>query len=94
MHLDELVGGHQAAGEIAVGAEGGDEGDQHDQPRIGHQPRHLRHPADVLHPVRLGEAEVLVEPVADIVPVKDVGVTAGRLKLQLDPVGQGRLARP
>jgi hypothetical protein len=36
--------------------------------------RHLGHAADVLDAVGVGEAEVLVEPVADVVAVEQVGV--------------------
>ena len=60
----------------ALGAERRDEGDEHDQPGIGHQPRHFGDAADVLDAVGLGEAEIAVEAVADIVAVEDVGVAA------------------
>ncbi len=35
---------------------------------------------DVLHPVRVGEPEVPVEPVAEVVPVEEVGVAAERVE--------------
>jgi hypothetical protein len=76
-----------------LGAERRDEADQHDQPRIDHQLRHLGHAADVLHPVLVGEAQVLVQAVADVVAVQDVGVVAHRQQLLLHQVGDGRLAR-
>lgn len=69
------VGG-DFAGDTALVGEGGDERDNDDQPCIGHQPRHLGHTADVLHTCRVGEAEILVEPVPDVVAVEDVGMLA------------------
>jgi hypothetical protein len=50
---------------------------KHDQAGVGHQLRHLGDAADVLHAVGVGEAEIAVEPVADIVAVEDVGVAPG-----------------
>ncbi len=57
-----------------------------------HQLRHLADAADVLHAVGVGEAEVLVQPVADVVAVEHHGVDAARVELGLDHVGDGRLA--
>ena len=57
-------------------AERRDERDEDDQPGIGHQPRHFGDAADVLDARRFGEAEILVEPVADVVAVEDIGVAA------------------
>ena len=50
--------------------------DQHDQAGVDHQLGHLGDAADVLHPVGVGEAEVAVEAVADVVAVEQVGVAA------------------
>ena len=77
----------------ALGPERRDEGGQHDQPGVGHQPRDFADPADVLDAVGLGEAEVAVEPVADIVAVEQEGVPPARDELLLDQIGDGRLAR-
>ena len=66
---------------------------QHDQPRVDHQPGHFRDAADVLHAVVVGEAEILVEAVAHVVAVEQVGVLAQRQQALLDEVGDGRLAR-
>ena len=49
--------------------------------------------ADVLDPVGRGEAEVAVEPVAEVVAVEQVGVPPDGVQLALDDVGDGRLAR-
>ena len=54
--------------------------------------RHLGDAADVLDAVGVGEAEVLVEAVADVVAVEQVGVAAERVQPLLDQVGDGRLA--
>ena len=50
----------------------------HDQAGIGHQLRDFADAADVLDPVGLGEAQVLVEPVADVVAVEQEGVPVHR----------------
>ena len=83
---------HQLARHSPLGPEGRDEGDDDDQPGIGHQLRHFGDAADVLDAVLVGEAEVAVEPVADIVAVEDVGVAARRVQLLFQQVGDGRLA--
>ena len=62
------------------------------KPALDHQLGDLADAADVLHPVGLGEAEVAVEPVADIVAVEQHGVMAGLMQPLLDDVGDGRLA--
>ncbi len=61
---------------------------------VDHQLGDLGDPADVLHPVGVGEAEILVEAVADVVAVQQVGVPAGAVQLLVDQVGDGRLAGP
>ena len=81
------------AGQPPLVAEGRDERDEDDEPGIGHQPRHFGDAADVLDALGLGEAEVLVEAVPDIVAVEDVGVPAFGGEPLLDEVGDGRLAR-
>src|SRR5204863_515073 len=48
--------------------------------------------ADVLDAVLRGEAQVLVEAVADVVAVEQVGVPAGGGEALLDPIGDGGLA--
>src|SRR3546814_21133536 len=49
--------------------------------------------ADILDPVGLGEAEVAVEPVPDIVAVEQEAVAVHPVELFLDEVGDRRLAR-
>ena len=75
-----------------LGPERRDEGAQHDQPGVGHQLGDLADAADVLDPVGIGEAEVLVEAVADVVAVEQRGVDAARVEPALDEVGDRRLA--
>ena len=48
------------------------------RPGIDHQLRHLGDAADVLDAVLVGEAEVLVQAVAHVVAVEQVGVPAHR----------------
>ena len=62
------------------------------RPPSTHQLRDLADAADVLDPVGLGEAEVAVEPVADIVAIEQHGVAAERKQLLVDDVGDRRLA--
>ena len=66
----------QLARHAPLGAERRDERHQHDQAGVDHQLRHLGDAADVLDPVGVGEAEVLVEAVAHVVAVEQVGVAA------------------
>ena len=75
------------------GAERRDERDQHDQPGIGDQMGRLDDAPDVLDPVGVGEAEIPVQAMADIVAVQRVGVPAKRQQPLLDVVGDRRLAR-
>ena len=83
----------QLARHAPLGAERRDERDQHDQPGIDEQLGRLADAADVLHPVGIGEAEIAVEAVADIVAVEQIGVPALREQRALDQIGDGRLAR-
>ena len=62
-------------------------------PGVDEQLGHLAHAADVLHPVGVGEAEVAVQAVADVVAVEQEGAHALLVQLALDQVGDGRLAR-
>ena len=91
--LHELAVRHHLPRHPPLGAERRDEGDDHDKSRIGHQPCHLGHPADVLDAVGVREPEVAVQPVPDIVAVEDVGVAALRVQLLLEEVRDRRLAR-
>ena len=75
-HLDEVPLLHDGAHLVAVGAVGRDERGQGDQPGVREELRHLADAADVLGPVLGREAEVLVEAVADVVAVEDVGPDA------------------
>ena len=86
------VGADEVAGQLALGPERRDERDQDDEAGVDHQRRDLGHPTDVLDPVGVGEAEVVVEPVADVVAVEQEGVDAERVQAPLDQVGDGRLA--
>jgi hypothetical protein len=90
--LGELAGLEQAPRELALAAKRRDQRDQHDQPRVDHQLRHLGDPADVLDTVGLGEPEVAVEAAADVVAVEQVGPAAELVQLQLEQVGDRRLA--
>ena len=66
---------------------------EHDQAGVRHQPRDLADAADILDSVGLGEAEVAVEAVTDIVAIEQKGMPSARREPLLDEVGDGRLAR-
>src|SRR5690606_9249260 len=76
IHVD--LGKTDIAGDLsrdtALVAEGRDERDDDDEARVGHELGHFRHATDVLHARFLGETEILVESVADIVAIEDVGM--------------------
>ena len=93
-HLDELALLHQAARHPPLVAERRDQRDQNDQPGIDEQLRHLGDAADVLHPVGIGEAQVAVQAVADVVAIQQVAVAASRRQPAFHPRGGGGLARP
>ncbi len=66
--------------------------DQDDEPGVGQEPGDLDDASDVLDPVDVGEAEVAVEAVSDVVAVEQVGAMTEDVELLLDGVGDGRLS--
>src|SRR5690606_19161562 len=91
-NLEKLILLHERARHLPLALEGRDEGDEGDQPGIDHQPRRFTDAADILDPVRIGEAKILVEAVADVIAVEQIGMLAERMQLLLDEVGNRRLA--
>ena len=85
--------GRGVADQPPLGPERRNERAQHDEPGVGHQPRHLADAADVLDPVGCGEAQVLVETVADIVAVEERSMDAARMKPGLNQIGDRRFSR-
>ena len=79
---------------MPLAAERRNEGDQHDQTGVDHQLGNLGNPANVLDAVGVGEAEILVQPMPDVVAIEDVCMPPERDELLLHQVGDGRLARP
>ncbi len=90
--LDELAVGDHAAREPALGSERRDERRDDDQARIDHEPGDLADAADVLDAIGGGEAEILVQPMADVVAVEQVRAHAERVQLALDEVRDRRFA--
>ena len=90
--FQEFALAHQLTRHAAFGAERRDEGGQHDQAGIHEQLGGLAHAADILHPVGIGEPQVLVQAMADIVAVQQIGVLALGGKLLFHQVGDGGLA--
>lgn len=72
--LDEVRIPDLSPGSIALAPERGDEAGQDDQARVEHQRGHMRHPSQVFDAVGVSEPEVPVEPVPDVVPIKQIGV--------------------
>lgn len=68
--LDEFALRHQAPHHLALGVIGRDERANDDQTGLGQQLRYFAGAADILDPVGLGEAEVAVEAVTDVVAVQ------------------------
>ena len=90
--LPEVTGFEPAPGVVPVRAEGADERRNDDQPGIHHEAGHFGHPPDVLHAVGLGEAQIAVQPVADVVPVEHVGVAPLGGEALFEQVGDRGLA--
>ena len=77
----------------AVGRVGRDERDERDDARLGEQRGGVRGAADVLGAVLGAEAEVAVEPVAQVVAVEPQRRPTGADQQRLDLDGERRLAR-
>ena len=92
-HLDELALAEARARRRAVGPERRHERGDHDEPRVGHELRHLGGAPVVLGAVGVAEAEILREPVAEVVAVEHERVPAERVQPPLDRVRDRRLAR-
>ena len=70
-----------------------DESGKRDDARVHEQLAHLGDAPDVLHPVRLREAQVIVDAAADIVAVQNAAKQAAPLQLALHGDGHSALAR-
>src|SRR6516164_4429343 len=86
--------GGQLADHPALGAERRDEGADHNESRLRHQLGDLADPPDVFDPVCLGETEVAVEAVPDIVAVEQHRVAAAGEEQLFDNVGNRRFPCP
>ena len=73
-------------------AERRDERTQHDQARVDEQLGDFADAPDIFHAVGVGEAEIAVQAVANVVAVEHVGMSAARVKLPLHDAGDGALA--
>ena len=95
MDLDErqIAGDVQGTHVVAVLAVGADEAGQRDDAGVGEQLGDLADAADVFLAVGGGEAEVLVQPVADVVAVEHVGQPAALHQGVFQREGDGALAR-
>src|SRR5205823_1061303 len=91
--LDEVARLHDRPHLIAVRPVRRDERRQRHKARVGEELRDLADPADVLGAVGGGEAEVLVETVANVVAIEDVGAHAARAEVLLERDRDGGLPR-
>ena len=69
------------------------EGAKHDQSGLGHELGDFADAADVFDPVDFGKAQILVEPMPDIVAIEQDGMDAMRVKPRFDQIGDRRFAR-
>ena len=63
-----------------------------DQARIHHELRHFGDTPDVFHTIGVGEAQVFVEPGADIVAIENIGALSLAMELDFEGVGDRRFA--
>src|SRR5690606_8702915 len=84
--LQEGTTGEALAHHGPVGREGGYETAQHDQAGIDHELGDFRDATQVFDAVAFGEAEVAIEPQADIVAVEQDRQLAPRMQPALDGV--------
>ena len=90
--LDELAWPDTGASKVTLGSEGRDERGDDDEAGVDHETGHFGGATDVLYPVGIGEPQVLVEAVADVVAVQEIGVAPQLVELALDDVGDGGLS--
>ena len=92
-NLDEFGCANQLARHAPLGTERRDERHQHNQAGIDEQLGGLADAADILHPVGVGETQIPVEAVADIVAIQQIGVLAVSHQALFHQIGDGGLAR-
>ncbi len=92
VNLDELALRGRIAHKPAFGPERRDEGAEHDQTDVGHEPRNLADTANILDAVSRREAKILIEAMAHVVAIKQRRMRAARVQLGLDQIGDGRFA--
>ncbi len=91
--LDEVTVGGYVSGNLAVCAEGGDEGGQYHGAALQEQFGEFTDTADVLFAIVIGKAEVGAEPVAHVIAIQHEGAGAEVIESILQGVGQGGFAR-
>src|SRR6185437_10459546 len=91
--FDEFALAHQFARHAPLRSEGRDKRNKHDQSGIYEQLCRLANPANVFHAIDVCEAEIAIEPVADIVAVEQIGVSAFGEERAFDQVRNGGFAR-
>ena len=82
----------QFAHHVALCMKRRDERAQHDQSGLGHQFGDLANTANVLDPVRVCKAEILVQAMPHVVAVEQHRVSAARVQAGLDQIGHRRFA--
>ena len=82
-HFAELPFWHEPTGDSLSGRKRRDERHEHDQSGSTISLATSRDSPNVLHPVCLGESEILVQSVADIVAIEQIRMPTHRVELSL-----------
>src|SRR5215475_5783640 len=69
-NLDKLPVFYKFPHHLTFGTEGRNEATEHDEACLGHELGDFAHPPYVLDAISLGKAEILAEPLADIVAIE------------------------
>src|SRR5436305_6404859 len=94
-YLDEVqvIGSMQRGGRLAIGRVRADEADERDRPRLSQQAGEVRGAPHILPTCLLVEAQIAVEPVAQVVAVEQEDRLAGCDQALLHRGSDRRLAR-
>lgn len=91
--LDKAFFPNKFAGHLPLPLERGDKCRHDNKTGIHHQFGYFGNAADILHAVGVGEAEVFVEALANVVAVQDISAIAACMQLHFQSVSQRRFTR-
>ena len=92
-HFEELALAHQLTRHLPLGPVGGNEGDEHDQSGIQEQRGYLGNPSDILHPIRLREAQITVQPMPHVIAIEQHAMATARKTASARPSSQWSICR-